>query len=153
MTNPFSPNYKPKLPVPNLGSPILAQPALSRKAAAQPSVGGYIEAISSTTEEEVGMREPRKRAHPSAPRLCPVDSRSAAGNKLVSIAKYGIRCWQEDECSLIEHLGAVALGLDVAREAGVTEKTLLMWYFKVYHKNIGGQENSLIQARNPKMPW
>ena len=130
VTNPFSPNYKPKLPVPNLGSPILAQQALSRKAAAQPSVGGYIEDISSITDEGEMMGEPRKRAHPSAPRLCPVDNRPtatvSAGNKLVSIAKYGIRCWQEDECSLIEHLGAVALGLDVAREAGVTEKTLLM---------------------------
>ena len=131
VTNPFSPNYKPRMPAPVFnGSPIMAQPAKSSVATAQPGVGGYVEAISSITEEEEPMREPRKQVEQSAPRLCPLRDRPtanfSAGNKLVSIVKYGIRCWQEDECSLIEHLGAVALGLDVAREAGVTEKTLLM---------------------------
>ena len=119
--NPFSPTYK--MSVSSLPKPRM------RSEGAQEQVTIMTE--SSFSETELHQKETNQ----NAPILAPLSTdapqeqatkNSSSGNKHVSIAKYGIRCWQEDDCSLIEHLGAVTVGLDVAREAGVTSKASLM---------------------------
>ena len=118
--NPFSPNFK-------MSVSALPKPCMQSE--------GAQEQVTMMTESSFSETELRqKETNQGAPILAPITSdapgqqtsNSSYGNKHVSIAKYGIRCWQEDDCSLIEHLGAVSVGLDVAREAGGTSKASLI---------------------------
>ena len=116
-TNPFSPRYKSpnqQLPKPKTGTVVGIQD--------DDTVSMVHEA-----EEHAPLNEPATDDQ-GKPMVA-----AAIANvvKPVSISKYGIRIWNENETTLIEHFAMVMVGLEVAKDSGVTsEKSLLSLLFQ-----------------------
>ena len=113
-TNPFSPQYKP--PVRYNTSDQLPKPQVSQS-------HGLIDDDSSSMGHEASVHPAESQAEEVANHMI---SAAIANVKPVTISKYGIRVWCESQTTLIEHFAMVMVGLDVAKDSGVTSKKSLL---------------------------